>query len=165
MLAGLSAVNEIFSNFFDREPELDRSRKYMDSCLFPVMIGLSPQSNASIVFDRQLLITVQYPRFARDGNKKACSERPTGWIHTPAFSFKENIWGVEPRSFEVDHQSRLSVTQCCDSGLDFRNERQDLCFERFPFLPAQRAGTWTVVASKQRGPAATVRVSVTFARP
>jgi hypothetical protein len=42
---------------------------------------------------------------------------------------------------------------------------QDLCFERFPFLPAQLAGTWTVIASKQRGPAATVRVAVTFARP
>ena len=32
-------------------------------------------------------------------------------------------------------------------------------------LPAQLAGTWTVVASKQSGPPATVRVVVTFAKP
>jgi hypothetical protein len=42
---------------------------------------------------------------------------------------------------------------------------QHACLERFPFLPAQLAGTWTVVASKRLGPAATVRITVTFARP
>jgi hypothetical protein len=40
---------------------------------------------------------------------------------------------------------------------------QDVCFERFPRLEAQRAGTWTVVASKRSGPAATVRVAIVFA--
>lgn len=59
--------------------------------------------------------------------------------------------------------SILSSTH--DPGSCRRQGTQGLCFERFPFLPAQRAGTWTVAASKQRGPAATVRVAVTFARP
>ena len=40
---------------------------------------------------------------------------------------------------------------------------QDVCFELFPFLPAQRAGAWTVVAAKQSGPAAIVRIVITFA--
>jgi hypothetical protein len=42
---------------------------------------------------------------------------------------------------------------------------QDICFELFPLLEAQRAGAWTVVAAKQSGPAATVRIIITFARP
>jgi hypothetical protein len=42
---------------------------------------------------------------------------------------------------------------------------EDICSERFPFLPAQRAGTWTVIASKQSGPAATVHATVTFLKP
>ena len=42
---------------------------------------------------------------------------------------------------------------------------QDVCFERFPLLEAQRAGTWTVVASKRSGPAATVRVAIVFVKP
>jgi hypothetical protein len=52
-----------------------------------------------------------------------------------------------------------------DPGWCRRQGTQDVCFEQFPFLPAQLAGTWTVIASKQRGPAATVRVAVTFAGP
>ena len=46
-----------------------------------------------------------------------------------------------------------------------RRGSQDICFLPFPFLPAQLAGKWTVVASKQSGPLATVRVVVTFAKP
>ncbi len=46
-----------------------------------------------------------------------------------------------------------------------RRGSQDICFQPFPFLPAQLAGTWTVVASKQSGPPATVRVVVAFAKP
>ena len=42
---------------------------------------------------------------------------------------------------------------------------QDVCFELLPLLPAQRAGAWTVVASKQSGPATTVRIVITFAKP
>ena len=42
---------------------------------------------------------------------------------------------------------------------------QDVCFERFPLLPAQRAGAWTVVAAKPSGPATTVHVVITFAKP
>lgn len=42
---------------------------------------------------------------------------------------------------------------------------QETCFEQFPLLPAQRAGTWTVVASKRSEPAAKVRVAVVFAKP
>ena len=42
---------------------------------------------------------------------------------------------------------------------------EDVCFERFPLLPAQRAGAWTVVAAKPSGPATTVRVVITFAKP
>jgi hypothetical protein len=46
-----------------------------------------------------------------------------------------------------------------------RRGSHDICFLPFPFLPAQLAGTWTVIASKQSGPPATVRVVVTFAKP
>jgi hypothetical protein len=46
-----------------------------------------------------------------------------------------------------------------------RRGSQDVCFEQFPLLPAQRAGTWTIVASKQSEPAAKVRVAITFAKP
>ena len=42
---------------------------------------------------------------------------------------------------------------------------EDICFELFPLLPAQRAGAWTVIAAKQSGPAATVRIVITFAKP
>jgi hypothetical protein len=42
---------------------------------------------------------------------------------------------------------------------------EDTCYELFPFLPAQHAGAWTVVAAKQSGPAATVRIVITFAKP
>ena len=46
-----------------------------------------------------------------------------------------------------------------------RQGSQDICFERFPLLPAQRAGTWTIVASKHSEPASTVRIAITFAKP
>jgi len=36
------------------------------------------------------------------------------------------------------------------------------CLSHFPELGAERAGTWTVIASKRSGPSAAVRVSVTF---
>lgn len=52
-----------------------------------------------------------------------------------------------------------------EPGWCTRQGAQDICFERFPFLPAQLAGTWTVIASKRLGPAATVRIAVTFAKP
>ena len=42
---------------------------------------------------------------------------------------------------------------------------KDICFELFPLLPAQRPGAWTVVAAKQSGPAATIRIVITFAKP
>jgi hypothetical protein len=42
---------------------------------------------------------------------------------------------------------------------------EDICFELFPLLPAQRAGAWTVIAAKQPGPAATVRIVITFTKP
>jgi hypothetical protein len=49
------------------------------------------------------------------------------------------------------------------SGTCRRNGSQDICSEQFPLLEAQRAGTWTVFAAKQSGPAATVRIVITFA--
>ncbi len=49
-----------------------------------------------------------------------------------------------------------------DRGVCTRRGSQDTCFERFPLLEAQLAGTWTVIASKRSEPAATVRVTVTF---
>ena len=42
---------------------------------------------------------------------------------------------------------------------------QDVCLEHFPLLAAERAGAWTVVATKQSGPATTVRIAITFAKP
>ena len=42
---------------------------------------------------------------------------------------------------------------------------RDVCLEHFPVLPAQRAGAWTVIATKPSGPATTVRITITFAKP
>ena len=52
-----------------------------------------------------------------------------------------------------------------DAGACQLRGSEDVCFERFPFLPAQRAGRWTVVAAKQSGPAATIRIAITFVKP
>ena len=46
-----------------------------------------------------------------------------------------------------------------------RRGSEDVCFEHFPLLPAQRAGAWAVVAAKPSGPATTVRIVITFAKP
>jgi hypothetical protein len=42
------------------------------------------------------------------------------------------------------------------------NGGESTCSLLFPKLEAQRAGPWRVIASKRSGPAATVRVSITF---
>jgi hypothetical protein len=52
-----------------------------------------------------------------------------------------------------------------DAGACQVRSSEDVCFEMFPFLPAQHAGRWTVVAAKRSGPAATIRVVVTFVKP
>jgi hypothetical protein len=52
-----------------------------------------------------------------------------------------------------------------DAGSCQARGSQDVCFERFPFLPAQRAGRWTVIAAKRSGPAATIRIVITFVKP
>jgi hypothetical protein len=57
------------------------------------------------------------------------------------------------------------LTSSHQSGVCRLTGPEDICFELFPFLPAQRAGAWTVVAAKQSGPAATVRIVITFAKP
>jgi len=51
-----------------------------------------------------------------------------------------------------------------DAGWCQRHGYEEVCFERFPFLPAQRAGRWTVVAAKRSGPAATIRIAITFVK-
>ena len=40
-----------------------------------------------------------------------------------------------------------------------------LCIQHYPFLPAQKAGPWTLVVVKRSAPPATVRVDVTFHKP
>ncbi|MGH3258178.1 MAG: hypothetical protein ACRDOU_22765 [Streptosporangiaceae bacterium] len=52
-----------------------------------------------------------------------------------------------------------------DAGSCQAHGSQDVCFEMFPFLPAQRAGRWTVIAAKRSGPAATIRIVITFVKP
>lgn len=59
----------------------------------------------------------------------------------------------------------LSVTPTTKNRQGCRPVRsQERCLFRFPILEAQPAGQWTVFASKRRGPAAIVRITVTFAR-
>jgi hypothetical protein len=58
----------------------------------------------------------------------------------------------------------LTSTRDLQDGCKRRGS-QAVCFERFPLLPAQRAGIWTIVASKQAGAAAKVRVAITFGKP
>jgi hypothetical protein len=52
-----------------------------------------------------------------------------------------------------------------EAGLCKARDSKDVCSELFPLLPAQRAGIWTVVAAKQSGPSATVRIAITFVKP
>lgn len=52
-----------------------------------------------------------------------------------------------------------------DAGWCQARGSEDVCFEMFPFLPAQHAGHWTVVVAKPSGPAATVRIAITFVTP
>ena len=52
-----------------------------------------------------------------------------------------------------------------DAGSCQVRRSEDVCFEMFPSLPAQRAGRWTVVAAKRSGPAATIRIVITFVKP
>lgn len=46
-----------------------------------------------------------------------------------------------------------------------RQGARNVCFERFPLLPAQRSGSWAIVATKRSAPAAAVRVAIMFAKP
>ena len=55
------------------------------------------------------------------------------------------------------------LTSSRQSGVCKLTGSEEICSELFPFLPAQRAGAWTVVAAKQSGPATTVRIVITFA--
>ena len=52
-----------------------------------------------------------------------------------------------------------------DAGWCQARGSEDVCFEMFPFLPAQHAGHWTVVVAKPSGPAATIRIAITFVKP
>jgi hypothetical protein len=40
-----------------------------------------------------------------------------------------------------------------------------VCVQHYPFLPAQKAGPWTLVVVKRSAPPATVRVGVVFHKP
>jgi hypothetical protein len=51
------------------------------------------------------------------------------------------------------------------AGSCARHGSQDVCLEHFPLLPAQLAGTWTVVASKLSRQAARIHISVRFLKP
>jgi hypothetical protein len=42
---------------------------------------------------------------------------------------------------------------------------REICFLRFPLLPAQKAGRWTVVVTKRSGPSAVVSLAVQFRKP
>jgi hypothetical protein len=59
----------------------------------------------------------------------------------------------------------LGVTTSTKNSQGCRTARsQEHCLIRFPILEAQPAGRWTVLASKRSGPAAIVRITITFAR-
>jgi hypothetical protein len=72
-----------------------------------------------------------------------------------AVSIRTWYGAVFPSILSSSHQSGV----CRAQG------SEDICSELFPFLPAQRAGAWTVVAAKHSGPAAIVRIVITFAKP
>ena len=52
-----------------------------------------------------------------------------------------------------------------DAGSCQARGSEDVCFEMFPLLPAQHAGHWTVVVAKPSGPAAMIRIVITFVKP
>ena len=87
--------------------------------------------------------------------------------------YEFNVTITAPVSVDVSVSIRTWYGAILPSILDSSHDAsfckvrssQDVCFELFPFLPAQHAGSWTVVAAKQSGPAATVRIVITFARP
>jgi hypothetical protein len=45
------------------------------------------------------------------------------------------------------------------------SDSRDNCFARFPLLPSERAGKWTVVVSKRSAAPAGVHVAVSFLKP
>lgn len=57
----------------------------------------------------------------------------------------------------------LTSTRDLQDGCKRRGS-QDVCFARFPLLPAQRAGIWKIVVSKRSGATAKVRVAITFGK-
>jgi hypothetical protein len=87
------------------------------------------------------------------------------------YEFKVTV--IAPASADVGVSVRTWYGAILPSILDSTHDpawcrtrgSQVACFEQFPLLPAQRAGTWTVVASKQSEPAATVHVTFAFAKP
>jgi hypothetical protein len=71
--------------------------------------------------------------------------------------------GVNIRTwYGVDLQVLTSThdAESCKTGA-----RRSTCFTRFPFLEAQRAGRWTVIATKRSGPPAVVHIAITFNKP
>ncbi len=60
---------------------------------------------------------------------------------------------------------RLSVLASSHGEGCRPRESMDVCVLRFPLLAAERAGAWRMIATKRSGPAADVRISVTFTRP
>ena len=51
-----------------------------------------------------------------------------------------------------------------EQGVCRRLGSQNTCFERFPLLPGERGGKWTVIASKRSRQAAKVLVTFTFSK-
>jgi hypothetical protein len=75
---------------------------------------------------------------------------------TTAFSVEMRTW----------YGAVFSIYDSADYGSECRQRSgRRTCLGRFPLLPAQRAGAWTVVVSKRSAAAATIAVAVTFARP
>jgi hypothetical protein len=75
---------------------------------------------------------------------------------TAAFSVQMRTW----------YGAVFSIYDSADFGSGCKQHAgRRTCLGRFPLLPAQRAGPWTVVVSKRSAAAATVAVAVTFAAP
>jgi hypothetical protein len=52
-----------------------------------------------------------------------------------------------------------------DTGSCQAHGARSTCLSHLPILEAQLAGRWTVIATKRSGPAATVRIAITFYKP
>lgn len=124
----------------------------------------SPGANTRTAVERPQAATLKLPAGRSSAQYRITAPKPA------QYSFDVTVSAPASADVAVNiltwYGAQLSILDSThDSGMCTLRGSQETCLGRFPFLPAQRAGTWTVVASKRSEPPATVHLAVTFAKP